>query len=188
MELTTVAGVRELLQQEGEEEAGDPGEDLLESMIKAASLAVASAAQREFLPTSNATRTRSHSGGRIVNLTPWDLRSVASIEIEVDGGAETLAEEDYRLGPMAQPDGVYEWITLKKNPGECEIAIEGNWGFAAVPDDVDYFTRLTVVSWLRGDVFAYTPDIESPPPMMRGALPKEVSLGLQEAYGKVAVG
>jgi|ERR1044072_90108 hypothetical protein len=189
MALTSLDAVKEFLEKQGSEETGEPSDDLLENLVQAASTHITNFSKREFEPSNKEERTFAHDGqGRSIFLSPFDLRSVDSIKVESESGSSELTPDEYKLRPKPSKDGVYEWIRLAVDPGESEIAIKGDWGFAEVPADVEHWAKLTVVSWLRGDVFAYVPDLEAPAPLMKRALPREVAMGLEDTYRRVSVG
>ncbi len=141
-------------------------EGLIAELIRQASVAIMSEYEREFAPaTTAATRTFQIVGNR-VKLTPYDLRTVTSVQLHPETSSPiTLASTDYRLTPMQPAFGVYQTLLISSfTPivsqtmfkfGTAQIAITGNWGFASVPDPVRRACALTVQSWMRRDLVSY---------------------------------
>ena len=184
MELTTLEALKPYLGREevGGEEAGETPDSVLTEQIKAASSLITNFARREFLPASG-TREFAHDGGTFLDLDPFDLRTLESITV---GGTE-LDEGLYALRPKPSKDGVYQWITLASDPGECEVSIAGVWGFAEIPADIQGWTNFTVAEWLRGGVFAYTPELGAAPNASGRSLPSAVQLGIEDIYRRPVV-
>jgi hypothetical protein len=92
-------------------------DDDIRRLIPVASAAIADWTDREFTPTTAATR-RFQAPGRIVNLSPYDLRTATTVTFDPAGAAVVVASTDYRLQPTHRPDGVYtelrfsDWFAL----------------------------------------------------------------------------
>lgn len=156
-DLTTVADVREYLQLP----TAQTDQNLfIQTLITQASIAIMRYAQREFAPAVTATaRKFPYARGGVINLAPYDLRTVTSIEIDTDTDDETaLTTDDYRLLPVTSPDGTYTSVQIRGyslGPDSSltdydryrEVTITGNWGFSAVPTDVKLAANI-MVGWL----------------------------------------
>jgi hypothetical protein len=142
---------------------------VIESLIARASRVIMRWCEREFAPASTGVaRPFRYDNGRI-DLSPYDLRAVTSITLDTDlaSGSQTLlTTSDYRLGPLPAPDGVYQWVDLYPCSGvrglwwpgrfDAQATILGDWGWPAVPDDVEHACIITVAAWLRGGVSGYS--------------------------------
>lgn len=162
-DLCSLSDVRSFLQKGG----GDTAQDtIISSLITRASAAISRHAERQFAPTETATtHTFEHEFNRdgFVDLAPYDLRTVTLIQIDTDTSAVTVPASDYRLFPQPPADGVYTALRLNpKGRGSAssfrhaQIQITGDWGFAAVPEDVKHCAIVTTAIWLRRDVAAFS--------------------------------
>lgn len=140
-------------------------DDDFRRLIPVVTKAVAKWTQREFTPTTAATR-RFRTDGRLVDLAPYDLRTATTVTFDPVGGPVVMSStNDYRLQPTHRPDGVYTelrisdlfavqtgtWVTFGFN----EVDILGDWGFATVPADVKEAAVIAIRSWLRRDLSTY---------------------------------
>ena len=186
-DLCSVAEVREFLQKP----QGDQEQDaILGALITRASVAIMRECEREFAPTSTALARKFEIGpdwaSTILSLAPYDLRAATTVKLDTDLTPYTLSTSEYRLGPKPNRDGTYTWIRLRPQsnatanwfPDFREVEITGNWGFAAVPDDVKHAAVVTSADWFRRDVAAFsttfstdTGDLEVPQSLPRGVLP-----------------
>lgn len=163
-DLCSLSEVRSFLQKTG----GDTAQDtIIQSLITRASAAISRHAERQFAPTETATtHTFEHEFNRdgFVDLAPYDLRTVTSVQIDTDTGtAGTLGTSEWRLFPQPPADGVYTAIRLVPTTRggwsrfrHVQIQITGDWGFAAVPEDVKHCAIVTTAIWLRRDVAAFS--------------------------------
>lgn len=162
--LCSLADVREGLQLTPSDRVRD---DLIRALIPAASRALMVEVGREFVPaTENATR-RLRVDGRLVDLSPWDLRSADSVSLHPESSSpEALTASDYKLMPVHAPYGVHTSLRLsgRVDPrsgstysdfGFSLLDVTGDWGWASIPTDVRQAAILTVASWLRRDVAAF---------------------------------
>lgn len=136
-------------------------DDKISELIGMASRQIAQTWQREFAPASTAvTRTFRVDDNNRVNLAPYDLRAATEVKLYVDtANPRTLSASEYDFRPSVSPDGVYGWLKLSSsvalwsnhqwNFGKSTISVKGDWGFAAVPEDVKRACVITVQSWLR---------------------------------------
>lgn len=144
-------------------------DDLIAALITAASSALGQRYQREFIgPGSNeagGTRTvRVQS--LLVDLSPWDLRTVGSVVLHPEDSAQTLVRNsDYALEPLggARLGGSYQLLrlsgrlafgtsTMAQEFGYAQLQIAGDWGCFGGTVTVDEAVRracvLTVASWM----------------------------------------
>jgi hypothetical protein len=169
-ELTSLAAVREFLSKQG----GDTGQDeVLQSLISRASAAVMRHCRREFAPVTTAETRRFTWRGGPLRLAPYDLRAVDEIVLDpASSYPTTLAATEYDLMPQPTPYGVYRWVrpygaafntprtfTTANYGVQADyrmVDITGDWGFAEVPAEVEHWTIVTVASWYRRDVSAFS--------------------------------
>lgn len=201
-DLTDLATVREALDAVAGETDSD---DLIGSYITRASVAIMRYAGREFAPTTDATERRFVVAGRIVDLAPYDLRSVDSVELHpLETTPTTLTSSEYLLEPIPAVDGVYTRVRLSTaldlsadsttDFGRTLVDITGDWGWATIPDDVEHATIATVLSWLRRDATAlegsFTFDDSSgglaPRPTGTFGLPRSVRVAI-DRYRRMVV-
>jgi hypothetical protein len=152
--LTSVEAVRQFL----ETSSNDAEEKkLLEVLIARVSAAISNYTHREFEPTEDERRVFAHPGGKFVDLAPYDVRTVETVEVGTENASPTtLGSADYALRPLPSREGVYQRIRLGAAPqGACEIAVKGDWGFAEVPADVEHAAITTIALWLRREVQAF---------------------------------
>lgn len=164
-DLTSLAAVRAFLQKP----TADTNQDAeISTLITAASTAIMRWTGREFAPAVTSTaRIFAYKGGGILDLAPYDCRSVSAVVLDTDLGASdqtTLETTDFALRPLPVRDGVYQWLRLPNHgvadsPGrfpERQVTVTGTWGFAAVPENVAHACIVTVAIWLRRDVAAFS--------------------------------
>lgn len=191
IDLTTRANVRAFLQKP----AGDTAQDaIIDALVTAASRLIMDECEREFAPvTATATRTFSvarRNGALWLDLNPYDLRTVTQVRVDTDTSSPTtLASDEYRLWPRPNKDGTFLAIKLQPQSHSIgriawedrEVQVTGAWGFAAVPEDVEMWCRITVAIWLRRDVqaFSTTFSIEEDRLERPEALPSAVRSGLR---------
>lgn len=162
-DLTTLATVREFLQMP----PGETDQDLvIEDAITHASAVIQEHCEREFAPAvSSITRTFEY-GGQLLDLAPFDLRSIAPL-VRVDpesASPTTLTGDDYRVFPFPAKYGVFTGLRLWSVNGPARLVeVTGDWGFPSVPVVVEQACIVTVVIWLRREVQAFdrTLDIDT---------------------------
>lgn len=120
---------------------------------------------REFAPRGETAAAREfvHVGGHL-ELAPYDVREVQAVTLGTDLAAEKHVEleaSEWRLRPRPARHGVFQAIKLQPDreldlPCEFEVTVTGLWGFPAVPEDVKHWCKVTVATWLRKDVAAYS--------------------------------
>lgn len=153
--LTDIAAVRALLQQEdGDDTFADA---LITDLIEAASQLIARYTNREFEQPSDRPVARDFLGiGQVIDLAPYDLRQLDSTDDVTDGDPVEIT--GVRVRPRPARDGVYTWLELPDADAcdQREVEVTGLWGWPAVPDDVRLWCGITVVTWLRSDVAAFS--------------------------------
>lgn len=166
--LTDLDAVRLFLQKTSTDQAQD---DVIEMMIEAASELVMRECQRELIANDAAqTRVFAYNGGEVLDLAPYDVRSVTGIV--VDPGtprARTLQAGEYHARPLPAPDGVHTYLKLpgldghrrRQHVGEHEIAITGMWGFPQIPKIASQATIMAVAIWLRREVAKFATTFNS---------------------------
>ena len=141
---------------------------VVSSAITRASRALTVHCQREFVATDGQARTFRWAGGAL-DLAPYDLRAVTAITVGTDVPASqvVLTTDDWRLRPKPAADGVYQMVELSTAdptgngwPTDREVTITGDWGFAAVPVDVEHWTIVTVATWLRQTFAPFVEDTQ----------------------------
>jgi hypothetical protein len=134
----------------------DSADDELIFLINWASEAIENYTKREFVPTPAlidgdpnpaATRKFDYAGGGFLNLSPYELRNVDTINLYSDltTSQELVAATDYRLEPRGRTEqGTY--LAVELIPGSrwhtsydfgYEVEITGDWGMETVPADVE---------------------------------------------------
>ncbi len=190
-DLTTAAAVRDLLQDEDSIPDGT-----LQTMITAASRSIIDHCRREFAPATTAAETRNFlARGSFLDLAPYDLRgepeSVTLFADLAEGDQVVLEAGQYRVRPIPAPNGVKQWLELHgRRDGEvCEVAVEGQWGFAQVPEDVAYWCGITVLIWSRNDISAFSTaySVDEGRLQKPEALPAAVRYGLR-GYERKSIG
>lgn len=164
-DLCTLSEVRSFLQKQ----STDTGQDaIISSLITRASLAIMRYCDREFAPaTTAATRKFEwHPNATFVDLAPYDVRSVTTVRLDSDQTTPTtLTTDEYRLWPRPNRDGTYQALRIRpwtivspswQFPDVREVEVTGDWGFAAIPEDVKHTALVTVATWLRRDVAAFS--------------------------------
>lgn len=161
--LTILASVREHLQISDATDTDQ--DDLIETLIAAASAKIADYAQREFASDASGTVSRDfrYNGRGVLSLAPYDLRTLTSVQIDVDGASPTpltLTADEYRALPLSKRDGVWHTLHLRghsvasptsdtDHPVFRVVRVAGVWGMPAVPAPVETAANVTVAYWLR---------------------------------------
>jgi hypothetical protein len=159
-QLTSLASFREHAQIS---DATDTAQDaLIETLIDSVSHAILIYTSREFVPpgTQPVARSFRYNGGGVLELSPYDLRSVTQVRVDTDtNNPRTLDASEYRLAPLPAPDGVYQQLhlrTVRVGPTTTEqfpvyrvVEVTGVWGFQAVPKNVELAANITLQYVLR---------------------------------------
>ncbi len=181
VELTTLADVREFLQKQGTDTTQD---GVIQHLITRASETI----NRQvgvFLPAeTDVDKTFVWRGGPLA-LQPYFARDVTAVSLDSDRTSPLALEESgWRLRPKPPRDGVYRWLTFPSYAapfdGEREVTVTGDWGFETVPWDVAHWTIVTVATWLRRDVSAFSTTLRLDEDRLErpDALPSAVMRGL----------
>lgn len=163
VDLCTVAAVREFLQKQ---ETDPDQDDVIGSLITRASTAIIAYCQREFRPkgAEDEDRTFEYHGGGRLELTPYSLRELTSVRIDVDeSNPTTLTASEYRLYPQPAAAGVYTALRLspylvhsRARWQQRLVEVTGKWGYDTVPSDIEHACVVTAATWLRRDVSAFS--------------------------------
>jgi hypothetical protein len=145
--------------------AEDLSDDHILSLIASASDIIQNQWEREFTPTGSATRTFKLVSD-VLDLCPYDLRTVGTITFDPDGSPVVLDADDYTTEPVSKEYGVWRAIRFRNSFtfssdfyssfGYNTVDIEGAWGFASVPPAVSRACVITVQSWLNRDPADWT--------------------------------
>lgn len=134
---------------------GTGKDDETTDAILAASRLIQDLYEREFTPTTSATRTFAVDPSGWVDLAPYDLRTITTVTLDPAGAATVLTTADYETHPYPARHGVYTALditkTLPTTTGRLTVSIAGAWGFAAVPLDVERACIETVRAVTRSD-------------------------------------
>src|SRR5262245_10114072 len=164
-DLCTLADVRAALELPSADTSRDT---LISTYITRASEVIMNEVDREFAPATASATRRLRVDGLLLNLAPYDLRTVATFTLnpETTSPQVLVAGTDYELLPVGSPSGTFTSVrfsgllsSLYASPtvfsmGHALCDISGAWGFASVPEDVKQAAILTVSTWLRRDVTA----------------------------------
>lgn len=144
-------------------DATDTAQDaLIETLIESVTHAIMVYTSREFVPpgTDPVARVFRYNGGGVLDLSPYDVRSVSQVRVDTDtANPTTLDASEYRLAPLPCPDGVYQQLHLRSvtvGPTTTEqfpvyrvVEVTGIWGFVAVPKNVQLAANITIQYVLR---------------------------------------
>jgi hypothetical protein len=156
--LCSLEDVRDLLQTNDDNTDQD---DVITDLIARASDAILFEFAREFAPAGDPGETRRFQmdlSAGLLDLAPYDARAVTAVVLDPDDDAVELETTDWRLGPLPSRHGVYRYLrlTTSQGGGIVEVDVTGTWGFATVPRQVRQAAALTVVTWMRKDVAAFS--------------------------------
>lgn len=165
-DLCTLSEVRSFLQKPSTDTNQDA---IISSLITRASLAIMRYCDREFAPASTSTVRKFEWNPRnygLLDLAPYDVRAVTLVRLDSDQTSPTtLTTDEYRLWPRPSRDGTYQALRIRpwsivspswQFPDVREVEVTGTWGFSAVPEDVKHTALVTVATWLRRDVAAFS--------------------------------
>lgn len=196
-DLTDLNSVR-LFMQKGTAGANTEQDALINALIPAASRVILQWTGREFAPASTAvTRTFTYDGSGLLDLVPYDLRTITAISRDPAGTPAALtAPTDYVLQPVNPADGVYTHLRFsslfwRSYPSSTDrsIAITGNWGFASVPADVQYACNMTIKWWITNDVSAFSSGLDvNTDQFTRGRSLPEGVRDMLSPYRRIAIG
>src|SRR5262245_42547997 len=152
-DLCTLNDVRQSL----ELPASDTSRDaLISTLITQASDMVMNEYDREFAPATASATRRFRVDGFLLNLAPYDLRTVSTFTLNPEASPQTLvAGTDYELLPVGSPSGTFTSVRFSGlltslfasqtvfSMGHALCDITGAWGFATVPEGVKRAAALT---------------------------------------------
>ncbi|MGE0025703.1 MAG: hypothetical protein AB7O78_01690 [Thermoleophilia bacterium] len=138
-------------------------DDLIESLVVAASAVLPERYQREFVGPTGGTRSFPVRGG-LIDLAPFDLRTPGAVILHPEESATSLVrDQDYQLRPEGgfQPGATYTAIrlsprlnlssTLQREFGEARLQVAGDWGCfpeGQVVGSVRRAAAVTAASWI----------------------------------------
>ena len=155
-DLCTVADVKLALEQATASTAADT---LIQTLITSASRMIPERYQRDFAPRNAVTETF-EVDSFYVDFCPFDVRGTnLTVTLHPEGTPIVLASTQYQLKPIGTGDlGTYTGMQLSvlqnlysssgTRFGYEQVSVLGDYGPAAVPDDVRRAAILTVCSWL----------------------------------------
>ncbi len=139
-------------------------DDQIRALIPVASQLVQEEIRRELTPTASATRDFPIRSG-IIDLDPYDLRSVTTMTLNPSTSPTVLSASDYRLHPIggAAIGGTFTEVELAAGIawqdngdfGGGVLRIAGAWGHTSVPRIATQAAILCVRAWLRRDQATY---------------------------------
>jgi hypothetical protein len=149
---------------------GTDSDDLILQSIVAASSILPERYQREFIGPSGGTRTFS-ARGYLVDLAPYDLRTVTSVTLHPEETAQALTvDSDYLRRPQggARLGGTYWHLrlsprvnlssTVYREFGEARLQVIGDWGCfstGAVDASVKRAAVFTAAAWTDKAISEY---------------------------------
>jgi hypothetical protein len=164
IDLTSLDAAREFL---GLQTAETELDEVLEATITRCSRELANEFEREFAPpVTAATRTlqfQPHPYGAswLVNLAPWDLRSVTSVIVDQGLTTQlTLTSSQWELAWHDRRTQTYLALELRDvlpdtNRRRRTLTVAGDWGLSEVPEDIELGCLLYVKTVMRLDVPAF---------------------------------
>lgn len=164
IDLTSLDAARKFLQLQTTETELD---EILEDTITRCSREIANEFEREFAPPvtadPRALQFKPHPCGasRIVNLAPWDLRTVTSVIVDQGlATQQTLTTSQYELTWHDRRTQTYLALELRDvlpdvNRRRRTLTITGDWGLDKIPEDLELGCLLFVKTVMRLDVQAF---------------------------------
>lgn len=200
VDLTTREKVRRFLQKPDEDVEQD---QIIDDLISRASRAIQTYCGVEFRPTAAASYTFVYRGGGRLSLAPYVAQSVSAVSWGSDTTSPTaLTTTDYSLRPKPPKHGVYRWLRTptqgsqrygpdypgERGSAETEVTVTGVWGYQTVPEDLEHACIVTVATWLRLHVSAFSTvfNIDEQQLERPEALPSAVRAGLSHYKQVVA--
>lgn len=158
-DLCTLANVKDYLQK-----TDSNFDTILQSLITRASAVIENYAMREFADKGTLTRTFQQDGS-LVDLLPYDLRSVTTVTVDPVGAATVITSSQYALRPLSKTMlGTYIQLRTsaytslyserRSSFGSSEISVTGSWGAATTPLPVVQACVVTVGLWFRREIAA----------------------------------
>lgn len=199
-DLTTVAKVRRFLQKPDDDVEQD---QVIGELITRASRAIQTYCGVIFRPTSSGNVTFVYRGGGRLSLAPYVAQSVSAVSWGSETSSpSTLATSDYQLRPKPPKNGVYRWLRTatqgsqrygpefpgERDSAETEVTVTGVWGYPTIPDDLEHACIVTVATWLRLHVSAFSTvfNVDEQQLERPEALPSAVRAGLSHYRQVVA--
>jgi hypothetical protein len=196
--LTDLATVRDYMQKGGAGQQTGQDQTILD-LIPRASRAI-QRYTRTFAPAeTNVTYIFTWRERGLLSLNPWFVRNVTAVSLGSDTSSpQALVSADWALRPKPSEDGVYTHLKIAgsnlyesnlelldmtyANAVELEVAVTGDWGYVAVPEDVRHWASVTVVEWIRKDVSAFSTQFDANEDRLDRPeeLPRAVKVGLRD--------
>lgn len=196
--LTTLAEVRQYLQIPALDVDQDPE---IDELITAATAAIERYCSREFVVsgTNPQTRVFDVDGCADTREVPvGDMASAPTAVTVLDADGDTVDTVDVTTELVALPlvRKAWEPIThLRLRPDAPALAdgyqlqVTGSWGWPAIPDDVAHAAKVTVATWMRRGVMAFSTSYapEDPGVVTPDSLPASVRAMLATHHRRVGV-
>jgi hypothetical protein len=164
VELTDIASVRQFMQKAVADKLQDAD---LEALIRQASAAVQRHCNRQFVREDHATHSFEFlpvgGGWELVDLKPYEFRTIKAVKLDPDLTPTTLTAAQYRPGPYPPIDGTFFLLRLAELPDPPALAglqsaatlpyqtrridVEADWGLLEVPSEVEHLTNVVVEAW-----------------------------------------
>lgn len=158
-------------------EVSENDHQTLRGLILAASQMCEQVTSHRFAPEIGATHTFAYLGDVLLNMTPYDLRTVTAISIDTDTAPLLLdPTSQYRLEPRNSPYGIYTHLDLMPYQGTPvsglnwwgggapivggvaqfgrEVQVTGNWGWATVPETIKLGVKTLAARWFQNPLGA----------------------------------
>lgn len=145
---------------------------LISSVITACSRAIQTYCQREFKTETNGSTTRRFKVPNlayVVDLAPYDLRTVTTVVIHPESSSATTltATTEYQLAPVTLVD-TYQQIKISPWVAQMHVGdtprrfgytlvdvTSSTWGFASIPEDVKRAAIISVCANIDRRIDAY---------------------------------
>lgn len=158
IDLTDLDAVRRYLQRA--DPSADEQDPVIQDLITSYSRSIIRE-YREFAPASDgvARTFEINPNERVHTLAPFDCRAATKAVLDLGKGYERVLDStEWTLALLDPENQVWQAVelALPVATGLLEhgrtLTITGDWGFSAVPEDVELACRMAVVMSLRGDV------------------------------------
>ena len=166
-DLTTTSNVRAFLQKP----TGDTAQDsIIGTLISRASLAIMRYTEREFITSASGSTAREFEVELLrdgfMSLAPYDAQAgtITLVELDTDlSTSRTLSADEYRTWPIPAKDGVVSALRLIPISfggfhrfRHRRVKVTATWGWTSVPADVEHAAIITVATWLKRDISAFS--------------------------------
>lgn len=160
-DLITLDEAREFLQKQTSQTATD---DALTTLITRASEVIQRYIDTRVVKESSTAKTFDWDGTYRVPLTPYVARTVTAVTLDPDDDPSVLSSGDWRLHPAPAHHGVYysleisqiAWQPYGGDFSRRRVQVTGTWGFSDIPQELRHACCVTVATWYRRDVAAFS--------------------------------